>query len=54
MVRFVIDGGLSKAAGARRFKTTPKTVAKWVARFRTEGTDWLARPLLKTTPDSSD
>ncbi len=31
MVRFVVDGGLSKAAAARQFNTTPKTVAKWAA-----------------------
>ena len=34
MARSVIEGGLSKAAAARQFNTTPKTVAKWVARFR--------------------
>ena len=49
MVRFVIDGGLSKAAAARQFNTTPKTVAKWVERFRAEGVDGLrdrsSRPL---------
>lgn len=33
MVRFVIDDGLSKAAAARQFNTTAKTVAKWVERF---------------------
>jgi transposase InsO family protein len=37
MVRSVTEGGLSKIAAARQFNTTPKTVAKWVARFRTEG-----------------
>ena len=37
MARSVIEWGLSKAAAARRFDTTPKTVAKWVARFRAEG-----------------
>ena len=37
MARSVIEGGLSKAAAARRFNTTPKTVAKWVGRFRAEG-----------------
>jgi transposase InsO family protein len=49
MVRFVIGGGLSKAAAARQFNTTPKTVAKWVERFRAEGVDGLrdrsSRPL---------
>src|ERR1700730_13746589 len=37
MARGVIEGGLSKAVAARGFNTTPKTVAKWVARFRAEG-----------------
>ena len=37
MVRAVVDGGLAKAEAARRFNTTPKTVAKWVARFRARG-----------------
>jgi len=37
MVRAVVDHGLSKAAAARRFNTTPKTVAKWGARFKAEG-----------------
>jgi transposase-like protein len=32
MVRRVVDDGLSKAAAARQFNTTPKTVAKWVVR----------------------
>ena len=41
MVRSVIDGGLSKVAAARQFNTTPKTVAKWVERFRAEGVDGL-------------
>jgi transposase InsO family protein len=49
MVRAVVDGGLSKAIAARRFNTTPKTVAKWVERFRREGVDGLrdrsSRPL---------
>ena len=30
MVARVVDGGLSKAAAARQFNTTPKTVAKWI------------------------
>jgi transposase InsO family protein len=41
MVRAVVDDGLSPAAAARRFNTTPKTVAKWVERFRAEGVDGL-------------
>jgi transposase InsO family protein len=41
MVRAVVDCGLSKTAAARQFNTTPKTVAKWVQRFRVEGTDGL-------------
>jgi transposase InsO family protein len=49
MVRAVVDRGLSKAAAARQFNTTPKTVAKWVKRFREEGVNGLcdrsSRPL---------
>jgi transposase len=49
MVRCVIDGGLSKAAAARQFNTTPKTVTKWVERYRAAGVDGLrdrsSRPL---------
>src|SRR6185437_10503221 len=41
MVRAVVDDGLSKAAAARRFNTTPKTVAKWVERFEAEGVEAL-------------
>jgi transposase InsO family protein len=48
-VRSVVEGGLSKADAAHQFNITPKTVAKWVARFRTEGVDGLrdrsSRPL---------
>jgi transposase InsO family protein len=49
MVRAVVDGALTKTAAARRFNTTPKTVGKWVGRFRAEGVDGLcdrsSRPL---------
>src|SRR6185437_8293110 len=41
MVRSVVEGGLSKAAAARQFNTTAKTVAKWVERFGAEGADGL-------------
>ncbi|WP_425364260.1 helix-turn-helix domain-containing protein [Bradyrhizobium barranii] len=30
----VVEGGLSKADAACQFNTTPKTIAKWVKRFR--------------------
>jgi len=44
-----VDGGLSKAEAARRYNTTPKTVAKWVERFRRQGVEGLrdrsSRPL---------
>ena len=49
MVRSVVEGGLSKADAAYQFNTTPKTVAKWVERFRAEGVEGLrdrsSRPL---------
>jgi transposase InsO family protein len=49
LVRCVIEGGISKAATARKFDTTAKTVGKWVKRFRAEGADGLrdrsSRPL---------
>jgi transposase len=45
MVRAVIDCGPSKAAAAREFNVTPKSVAKWGKRFRGKGLDRLARPL---------
>ena len=49
MVRAVMDRGLSRAAAARQFNTTPKTVAKWVERFEAEGAEGLrdrsSRPL---------
>jgi transposase len=37
MVRAVVVHRLTKAAAARQFNTTPKTVAKWVARFKAQG-----------------
>jgi transposase InsO family protein len=49
MVRSVVEGGLSQADAAYQFNTTPKTVAKWVKRFRAEGVEGLrdrsSRPL---------
>ena len=57
MVGGVIECGLSKAEAARRFNTTPKTVAKWMRRFEAEGVEGLrdrsSRPLSspsQTTP----
>src|ERR1700688_1078865 len=48
MVRCV-EAGLSNAAAARQFNTTPKTVAKWAERFRAGGVaglrDRSSRPL---------
>jgi transposase InsO family protein len=50
MVRAVVDRGLSKAAAARKFNTSAKTVAKWVKRFRAQGAKGLIdRP---STPHS--
>jgi len=49
MVHCLVDSGLSCAATARKYNTTPKTVAKWVKRCRAEGVDGLrdrsSRPL---------
>jgi transposase InsO family protein len=41
MVRTVVDGGLTMAAAARQFHTTPKTVRRWVNRFKNEGVEGL-------------
>src|ERR1700755_289154 len=41
MVRAVVDSGMSKAAAARQFNTTIKTVRKWIERFRADGVDGL-------------
>ena len=55
MVRSVVEGELSKAAAARQFNVSPKTVGKWVERFREEGVDGLrdrsSRPL--SSPDQT-
>jgi transposase len=57
MARGVVEGGLSKAAVARQFNTTPKTVGKWVARFQAEGPaglmDRSSRPHSIAKPDRS-
>jgi transposase InsO family protein len=49
MVRAVVDRGMTKAAAARQFNTTPKTVGKWIDRFLAEGVGGLrdrsSRPL---------
>lgn len=39
MARSVVEGGLSQADAAYQFNTTPKTVARWVKRFRAEGVE---------------
>ena len=39
MARSVVEGGLSQTDAAYQFNTTPKTVAKWVKRFRAEGVE---------------
>jgi len=49
MVRAVVDRGMTKAAAARQFNTTPKTVGKWVDRFLAERRGWFARSILKTS-----
>lgn len=41
MARAVVDHGLSMTEAARRFNTTAKTVAKWVARFKADGVEGL-------------
>ena len=56
MVRAVVDGGLSKAAAARQFNSTAKTVDKWVRRYREEGVEGLrdrsSRPLSSASQTS--
>jgi Helix-turn-helix domain len=46
--RSVVEGGLSQADAAYQFNTTPKTVAKWVKRFRAEGAEGMHGMLLDT------
>ena len=41
LVPAVVEAGLNLAAAARHFRTRPKTVAKWAARFRSEGVEGL-------------
>ena len=41
-----LSTGLDLAA-AHQYRTTPKTVGKWVARFRSGRSEWAARPLVK-------
>ena len=57
LVRRVLEGGQTPKAAAAAFGICPKTAAKWVARFRTEGTaglrDRSSRPhkLRRPTPE---
>jgi len=55
MVRAVLNDGLTKAAAARQFRTTAKTVGKWVKRFQKEGLEGLrdrsSRP--RSSPDQT-
>src|SRR6516165_6766199 len=46
MVCSVVEGGLSHAAAARQFNTTPKTVAKWVKCFPHGRCGWFAGSVL--------
>jgi transposase len=48
MVRAAVDCRLSKAAAARRFNTTPRTVRKWIERLR----DRSSRPLFSPSEAS--
>ena len=58
MVRAAVDDGLTKAATARQFHTSPKTVGKWVKRFKEEGVEGLhdrsSRPLSSPSQTSPD
>ena len=53
MARSVIGGGLSKAAAARRFNTTPKTVAKMGRAFPRRGRGRLAGPFIEARSSPS-
>ena len=46
MARDVVEGRLSKAHAARTYGVTAKVVARWVERFRAEGSAGMARPFL--------
>jgi transposase-like protein len=61
MVRAVVEHGLSQAEAARQFNAGPKTVAKWIARFKSEGRvglrDRASRPISspsQLTPVTAD
>lgn len=41
MVRTTVESGMTIAAAACKYNTTPKTVRKWVDRFRAEGVEGL-------------
>ncbi|MCK1619081.1 helix-turn-helix domain-containing protein [Bradyrhizobium sp. 159] len=48
MARSAVEGGLSQAGAADLFNTSPKTVAKWVKRFRAKGAAELWDRFLQT------
>jgi transposase InsO family protein len=41
LARFVLDQGVTRKAAAAAFRVTPKTAAKWVARYRAAATEGL-------------
>lgn len=42
MALLVIEGGLSKAYAVRTYGVSPKLVARWVERYKTEGSKGMA------------
>ncbi|ESY90200.1 hypothetical protein X738_30715 [Mesorhizobium sp. LNHC209A00] len=42
MALLVIEGGRSKAHAARTYGVSPKIVARWVERYKTEGSKGMA------------